>query len=121
MKIIKLLSLFLLLGMSTNLMAQSDFFVGKWKITVKDTPQGDAILVANLSREDGKLKGYFTVGMNTEQRIEILEIEESPESIKILFSAQGHDLFMVLKKETEDALKGTSQDMFEATAVRIKP
>lgn len=99
---------------------ETDFFAGKWQITVKDTPQGDAVLETNLVRNGQNLSGVLMVKGDKAMEIAITNIEEEEESIKLYFTAQSYDVWILLKKVSEDMLKGTSLDMFEATALRLK-
>lgn len=113
----------LFLGMVLNSVAQpkmvDDFFAGKWEVVIVGTPNGDAKMVAELTRTEGKLGGKF-VPADGSEAINISQLEEDADKITIYFSAQGYDLTMVLTKVDEDNLKGSVMDMFETKAKRIK-
>jgi hypothetical protein len=96
-----------------------DFFAGKWDVVIVGTPNGDAKMVADLSRTDGKLGGKLIPSDGTEA-INITQLDEDSDKITLYFSAQGYDLTMVLTKVDNDNLKGSVMDMFEAKAVRVK-
>lgn len=101
--------------------APADFFAGKWEITVLGTPNGDAKLVADLARTDGKLTGQITNATDpSAEKIAITSIEEATDKITIGFSAQGYDVTLDLSKVDDDNLKGNMMSMFDATAKRVK-
>ena len=37
----------------------TDYFVGDWEVTIKDTPMGTITVMLTLERVDGKLVGKF--------------------------------------------------------------
>jgi hypothetical protein len=100
---------------------ETDFFAGKWTITIVGTPQGDPKMVATLTRKDGKLTGEMADASDaTKEKIPITKIEEEANRITISFSASGYDLNLPLEKVDNDNLKGKLMNMFDSTAVRIK-
>jgi hypothetical protein len=99
----------------------SDFFAGKWTISILGTPQGDKKLMATLTRKDGKLSGDLIDPEDAEKKtIPISNVQEEANKITISFSASGYDLNLPLEKVDGDNLKGKLMDMFESTAVRVK-
>lgn len=103
--------------------APTDFFAGKWEITITGTPDGDAKMVTDLVRKDGKLTGELKdpTGKRTEVT-PITKIEEDPgKKLTIYFdTAQAGEIPIELTKVDEDRLKGSLMNMFESTAQRIK-
>lgn len=99
----------------------ADFFAGKWEITIFGTPDGDAKLVTELIRKDGKLTGELKdpTGKRPEA-IPITKIEEEANKLTIYFVAQGMDINVNLDKVDDDHLKGSLLGMFDSTALRIK-
>lgn len=95
----------------------SDFFAGQWKATVYGTPQGDAEMIMDLHRENGKLKGTLKA-KDQYETTPIDNLEEKPESIKIFFKMSGYDLNVELKKDDNNNLSGKMMDMFDTKAVR---
>jgi hypothetical protein len=115
----------LFLGIIFNGFSQTavptDFFAGKWEITILGTPNGDNKMVTELVRKDGKLTGELKDPTDTTKpAIPITSVEEKNGVIEISFSASGYDITLPLKKEDENTLKGKVMDMFDAKAVRIK-
>lgn len=101
--------------------APADYFAGKWEITVFGTPNGDAKLVADLARTDGKLGGQITNATDPNaEKIAITSVDEAADKITIGFSAQGYDVTLDLSKVDDDNLKGSMMSMFDASAKRMK-
>jgi hypothetical protein len=99
----------------------TDFFAGKWEITLTGTPMGDVKFVTNLVRKDGKLTGELArVGEPNAEKRPITKIEETEKILKIYFeSSQGGEISIDLEKVDDNNLKGKLMD-FDATAKRIK-
>ncbi|MBD2757859.1 hypothetical protein [Spirosoma validum] len=102
--------------------APTDFFAGKWEISVTGTPQGDSKLLADLVRKDGKLTGQLTnMADPTGEKIPINSIEENGDKMGMAFTAQGYDVTIDLSKVDDNNLKGTLMNMFDAKAKRVNP
>ena len=100
----------------------TDFFAGKWEITVTGTPDGDAKMVTDLVRKDGKLTGELKdpTGKRTEVT-PITKIEEEASKLTIYFNtSQAGEIPIELTKVDDDHLKGSLMNMFESTALRVK-
>lgn len=99
----------------------TDFFAGKWTLSVAGTPNGDITLLTELTRTDGKLTGQLkdTSGKMADP-IPITKIDEGTNKISLYFTAQGYDVNVDLDKVDDDNLKGTLMGMFDAKAVRVK-
>ncbi|ADB36420.1 hypothetical protein [Spirosoma linguale] len=100
----------------------ADFFAGKWEITITGTPDGDAKMVTNLIRKDGKLTGEMKdpTGKRTEVT-PITKVEEGASKITIYIdTAQAGEIPIELNKVDDDHLKGQLMSMFDTTALRIK-
>lgn len=107
-------------AMATRVKAQ-DFFTGKWDMVILGTPNGDAKMVANINRKDGKLTGELSDPSGTQQeKIPITNIEEEASKITIYFTTSGYDVHVVLDKIDDDNMNGKLMNMFETTAKRIK-
>lgn len=122
----KLCSLFAglcLLVLSFNAKAQtspaSDYFVGKWNVEVKGTPQGDAKMILMLERKDGKLSGY-QFAKEKPDTVKFTKVEEKEKSVTVYFSTQGYDVFITMEKKDDDHVTGNLMDMFDATGERMK-
>ena len=100
--------------------ATADFFVGQWTTTFIGTPQGDAELLLDLIRSNGKLSGSITPKIVDAKAVTLDKIEETPEKLTIYFKMSGFDINVTLEKEDNDNLKGSLMGMFKTKAVRVK-
>ena len=117
----------LFMGIAVKSLAQAadstitDYFTGKWEISVIGTPNGDSKLVAELVRKEGKLTGELKDPSGAlPGAIPITDIEEAKEQVTIFFSAQGYDVNLVLTKVDQNNCKGSLMGMFDSTAKRVK-
>lgn len=101
--------------------AKADFFAGKWEMLVIGTPNGDAVITADLARKDGKLTGTVTpqAGEKKEE-IKISNIEEADGKVTLYFTIQDYDVNVLLEKVDNDNLKGSLMNMFDVKAKRLK-
>jgi hypothetical protein len=99
----------------------SDFFVGKWEITIFGTPNGDAKMITELIRKEGKLTGELKDPTDSTKPVTpITGIEEKDGGIEIAFSTSGYDITLPFTKVDDNNLKGQLMGMFDAKAKRIK-
>jgi hypothetical protein len=116
----------LFLGIAINGFSQTDkpaidFFAAKWEMIIVGTPNGDAKMIANLFRKDGKLTGELSDPADaTKEKIAITNLEEEATKITLYFTASGYDVNVTLEKVDSDNLKGQLMNMFETTAKRMK-
>ena len=126
MKKVSLLLFVFLLSVCTKGFSQTtpptDFFVGKWEITITGTPNGDSKMVTDLVRKDGKLTGELKDPTGTNPTMPITKVEEEPgKKITIYFdTAQAGEIGVELAKVDDDHLKGQLMNMFDSTALRVK-
>ncbi|GAB2539641.1 hypothetical protein [Spirosoma aerophilum] len=126
MKKVSLFLFIFLLGVCVKGFSQAtppaDFFAGKWEITVMGTPSGDAKMVTELVRKDGKLTGQLKDPTGTNPAMPITKIEEDPgKKLTIYFdTAQAGEIGVELNKVDDDHLKGQLMNMFDSTALRVK-
>lgn len=106
---------------TTPAAAPTDFFAGKWEISIAGTPDGDVKLLTDLVRKDGKLTGELTDAVDaTKPKMAITKIVESGDKLAISFdSPQAADLTLNLAKVDADTLKGEVYN-FDAVAKRVK-
>jgi hypothetical protein len=99
--------------------APTDYFAGKWKVTIIGTPQGDATMTFDFERKDGKLTG--SMRDSTDKEIsKITQIDEKEKTITAYFTAQGYDVNLLLEPLDADRVKGSLMGMFQAKGERIK-
>ena len=97
----------------------ADFFAGKWETTFLGTPQGDAVLILDLVRKDGKLSGTITPKIDVKS-VAIDKIDETADKLILYFKMSGFDINVSLEKEDNDNLKGSLMGMFKVKALRVK-
>ncbi|CAN5609729.1 hypothetical protein BH09BAC4_BH09BAC4_25360 [soil metagenome] len=109
-------------GFSQTTTPSTDFFAGKWEITIKGTPDGDAKMTTELVRKDGKLTGELKDPTGTRPATPITKIEEDAgKKLTIRFNTeQAGEIDLALEKVDDDNLKGMLMSMLESTAVRVK-
>lgn len=99
--------------------SSTDYFVGKWDVLVEDTPSGDAQIVFNLQRYADELIGSITTeGQDCETNIN--RIEETEDSIKAYWNAQGYNVYIKLNEKDENNMSGSLMNMFASNAERIQ-
>lgn len=99
--------------------AINDFYAGKWETTFIGTPQGDAVLILDLVRKDGKLSGTITPKAENKP-VTLDKIDETPEKLVLYFNMMGYDINVSLEKQDNDNLAGSLMGMFKTKAVRMK-
>jgi hypothetical protein len=107
--------------LSSRAQAQSktDYFPGRWKVTIYGTPNGDAAMIFQLERKDGKLTG--TVRDSTDKEMsKLTKVDETDSSVNMFFTTQGYDVNVFLKPVPADSVKGNLMDMFDAKGIRLK-
>ncbi len=125
MKKVSFILFFLILGVAFNGFSQApaptDFFAGKWEISIAGTPNGDVKLLTNLIRKDGKLTGELVDPVDTTKpKMPITKVEEKGNNISIYFeSSQAGELSIDLAKVDDDNLKGSVYN-FDTVAKRLK-
>ena len=98
----------------------TDYFVGEWEVTIKDTPMGTISVVLTLERgEDGKLVGKFVDAANSTST-PMTQITEAEDSITLYFFAEGMDLYLNLNPEGEENVSGSLMDSFAIEGKRVK-
>ena len=99
--------------------ATTDYFPGKWKVTVYGTPQGDAAMFFLLDRKDGKLVG--TVNDSTDKEMtKLTQVDEKDKDVTLYFTTQGYDVNITLEPVPADSVKGSLMGMFDAKGIRVK-
>ena len=125
MKKVSLFLFIFLLGFCVKGFSQTtttpDFFAGKWELTILGTPEGDAKMVTELTRKDGKLTGELKDPTGTKPAMPITKIDEEANKLTIYFNTdQAGEIPIELTKVDDDHLKGSLMNMFDSTAVRVK-
>ena len=98
---------------------KSDYFVGDWEVTIKDTPMGTISVMLTLERVDGKLVGKF-VDAASSSTTEMSQITEAENSVTLYFFAEGMDLYLTLQPEGDESVTGSLMDSFAVSGTRVK-
>lgn len=97
----------------------SDYFVGDWEVTIKDTPMGTVTVLLTLERVEGKLTGKF---IDTASSMETMmnEITEGENSLTLSFTSEYGDLYFTLQREDDENVSGSLMDSFAVEGKRVK-
>lgn len=112
----------LALFLCVNAKAQTrptDFFPGKWMVSVAGTPRGDVKMIFVLERKDGKLAGAVQDSTGKEMT-KITSIEEKNNTISAYFNVHEIDLMLQMEEVDNDHITGNMLGMFYAQGVRLK-
>ncbi|MGN7202847.1 hypothetical protein ACTHQF_01135 [Pedobacter sp. SAFR-022] len=109
----------MIISVAAKAQSNTDFFVGKWDILVKGTPQGDVNMKVSFEKKDGKLVGTM-VNPDTQKEEPFNKLDTTEKGIIVYFSAQGYDVDMSLEKQDDDHVIGSVMSMLEVTGVRVK-
>lgn len=109
----------MIISVAAKAQLNTDFFVGKWDILVKGTPQGDVNMKVSFEKKDGKLVGTM-VNPDTQKEEPFNKLDTTEKGIIVYFSAQGYDVDMSLEKQDDDHVIGSVMSMLEVTGVRVK-
>ena len=122
-KVIFLAGVLLLVLLSTNGYAQSkpgmSYFVGKWNVLVKGTPNGDVRMIVDLQTRKDSLSGVVRDSTGKEIS-KISSIELTDTSATVHFTAQEYEVSLVMNKKDDDNIIGNLMGMFDADGKRIK-
>jgi hypothetical protein len=122
-KVIVLAGTLLLALLSTSSYAQSkqgmSYFVGKWNVLVKGTPNGDARMIMDLQTKKDSLSGVVRDSTGKEIS-KISSVELTDTSATVHFTAQEYEVYLVMNKKDDDNIIGNLMGMFDAEGKRIK-
>ena len=96
-----------------------DYFVGKWNVLIKGTPDGDAKMIIVLEKKDTTMSGIVQDSMGKEMS-KIYKVELNGTSATLYFNVQGYDVDLVMNKKDDDHVTGSLMGMFDAEGERIK-
>lgn len=107
--------------LSTNLQAQSTteaYFMGKWNVTVKGTPNGDVTLPGRFEKNGVSIKGFYTDPESKEEKtMDTVYIDA--DKLNFGFNIAGYDVTVTLAKKDENTATGSLMGMFDVEAVRV--
>ena len=96
----------------------TDYFVGDWDVTIKDTPMGTITVMLTLERVDGKLVGKF-VDATSSDITPMTQITEAENSVTLYFFAEGMELYLTLQPEGDENVTGSLMDSFAVEGKRV--
>ena len=107
------------IAVKANAQTASNYYLGKWDVLVKGTPNGDVHLKFNITDSVGHLKGTL-VDTVEHKDVPLTNVEQAGDKITLYFTIQSYDVNIVLTKKDDDHATGSLLDMFDALADRIK-
>ena len=102
----------LLFGLSMSSVASqnTDEFVGKWDLMVRDLPDGDTGMTLIIELEEEKLGGKL-LGADGEE-FPIYDVEVDGKELMFMYDARGYNVTMSLELIEEGKCEGYMMDMF---------
>jgi len=97
----------------------SDFFIGKWKVQVYATPNGDVIMNLDIKKVNDIYIGSVQTDGSGPQPITADKIEFKNNELKIYWLAGGYNVYLQLEKVEENIIEGSLMDMFDAKGERL--
>jgi hypothetical protein len=112
---------FILLAITTHAQSKTsaDYFVGKWSVLIKGTPNGDAKMIVTLQKQDTTLTGTIQ-DSSGQVNSKIDKMELTGDKITLYFTAQGYDVNLEMDKKDDDHITGSMMGMFDAEGERVK-
>jgi hypothetical protein len=113
-----ILAITILLSSFSAVLAQesTDYYVGKWNVLIKETPNGDVTIPMRFESQEGKYTGYFTDESGEEKEMDSATLEDG--KLNLAFYIAGYDVTMDLAEEDENEMRGMVMNMLEAIASR---
>lgn len=96
----------------------SDFFLGKWNVTISGLPNGEAKFVLKVEKTETGLTAYIIGGEGKTQKVD--RVETKPNSITIYWVAEGYDVFLIITKKEDGKVEGDLLNMFTAEVKKIE-
>lgn len=99
-------------GLNAQITSAFEYFAGKWNIVVKNTPNGDAKMVVNFEKVNGRVTASLKDSTDKElYKVTKTEIVNDLAYITFIGS-QSNDVPLTLKKNDESNLTGDIMEMF---------
>ncbi len=109
-----------LFSVAATIEENSNYFLGKWKVMVTGTPNGDAALLVTLEQKEDKLSGFIETNDPSTPTIQISKVEEQDQSVIIYYTASGYDVYMSMVKVDTDKVKGKLMGTYELSGERVR-
>ncbi|MCW3807356.1 hypothetical protein [Plebeiibacterium marinum] len=99
---------------------EGDYFVGKWKLLVEGTPNGDSEMLVTFERnEKGEMIGTSGDAAGETPAVKFNRVEVTDDSVTAYWVAQGYDVYIFLEKIDDNSVEGSLMDMFDASGSRV--
>ncbi len=95
----------------------SDFFIGKWNVTIIGTPNGDAKFVLKVDKAETGLTA-FIIGEN-EKSQKVDRVETKTNGLTVYWFAEGYDVYLTLTKKEDGKVDGDLMSMFTAKIEKV--
>ncbi len=95
----------------------SDFFHGKWNVTIIGTPNGDAKFVLKVDKTDAALAAFIIGEDGKSQKVD--RVETKPNAITVYWFAEGYDVNLTLTKKEDGKVDGDLMGMFTAKIEKV--
>jgi hypothetical protein len=102
--------------------ANNEYFIGKWDITVKATPEGDVMLHTVIESNEGTLSGSYikeVSGVKSEP-VKMKSVAVKGEEMTLAFEIAGYNVTMNLVKKDNEHANGNMMDMFDCAGIKVK-
>lgn len=103
----------------TNNLPKETYFVGKWTVTLKGTPEGDVPLLMTFQQKDGKWTGSY-INQKTKEELALKSVDINGDKIAIALKFIGYDMTMQLNRIDDEHCVGKMVDMMDCEGVRNK-
>jgi len=96
---------------------ETDYFIGKWNVTIKGTPGGDSKLVVDLKQEDYKLTG--TVTSEKDGEVEIKEAELTDDGMVVSFKSGWFSVELLMKEKDANHCSCKLAGRYDGKSTRV--
>jgi len=97
----------------------TDYFIGKWKVQVNGTPNGDVVMNIVVIKVDGKYIGSVQTEGSGPEPVKADRVEVKENEFNIYWLAGGYNIYLHLEKVKDNIIEGTFMDMFDCKGERV--
>ena len=112
--------------MSAQTTADEKKYLGNWKMTWLDLPDGNMTVILKITEVDGKLAGVIDEEINADGKrkpvsevVKIKNIEVNGVKLSLMYHAQGYDVGIEVELEDEKKFTGTMMGRFETIGEKL--
>lgn len=100
-----------------NILPQETYFLGKWNVILKGTPEGDVPLTMIFQQKDGKWTGTY-INQKTKEKSDLKSVAVNADSIHIALKFASYDITMSLNRVDDMHIIGKMMDMINCEGTR---